>query len=246
MHIACECPKCGKRLKAADSAAGKKAKCPDCGGAVPIPARKKAPQPAADDDEFDLQKLNVDAGMEGPIEEDLAACPMCGEMIKAAAVKCRYCGEDLSAPKGRRNGKRRRSGGGGMPVTVIVAIVIEVLFVLINIGNAVIILIQKQNLGGLAGTGLRLAIEGAVISGLVQRKGSTRSQAIALCAVGMVFMLICGGVVLFATQMLPGMGQQMDNDTKLGMIVIFVVQFFLYGTQIAMLLSGSAQDYLDQ
>ena len=110
MPITCKCPQCGKRLKAADSAAGKKAKCPDCGGAVPIPARK-APPPA-DDDEFDLQRLNVDAGMEGPIEEDQVPCPMCGEMIRAAAIKCRYCGEDVGAPKGRRRRQRRSSGGG--------------------------------------------------------------------------------------------------------------------------------------
>ena len=108
MPISCECPQCGKRLKAADSAAGKKAKCPDCGAAIPIPARK-VKKKSTEDEEFDLQNINVEEGVEGPIEDDRIPCPMCGEPIKAAATKCRYCGEELNKPAKKKKKLRASS-----------------------------------------------------------------------------------------------------------------------------------------
>ncbi len=94
MPISCQCPSCGKRLKARDSAAGKKVKCPDCGAtiAIPSPKRKAAP---SEPDELDLQSLDIEKGIEGPAEIGQKPCPMCGEMINESASKCRYCGEDL-------------------------------------------------------------------------------------------------------------------------------------------------------
>jgi DNA-directed RNA polymerase subunit M/transcription elongation factor TFIIS len=244
MPISCECPECGKRLKAADSAAGKKAKCPDCGAAVPIPALKpKKKAPAADDDEFDLQKLNIDAGLEGPVEEDLVPCPMCGEMIKPAATKCRYCGEDLKRAR-KKKGKRAGSGD-GMPVTVIVAVCIEVLFMLFNVAGIVMQLIDS-NIGGAAGSFVRLGIEVRILTGYFQRKSSSRTSAIALSAVGLVLMFVCGGLVLFFAAQIPQVKAQVPENLMTVIIGVLVLQILMYIIQIAVLLTSSARDYLSE
>jgi DNA-directed RNA polymerase subunit M/transcription elongation factor TFIIS len=242
MPISCECPECGKRLKAADSAAGKKAKCPDCGAAIPIPA-PKVKKKSADDEEFDLQNMNVEEGVEGPIEEDQKPCPMCGEFIKAAAVKCRHCGEDIASPRAKKKGKRSRSGG-GMPATVIVAIAVEILFILLNLAGVIVQLIQ-MNICGAAGSGIRLAIEITILAGFFKRKSWTRTAALVLSGVGIVFMFICGGVLLFAGQN-PQIMAQIGEDFKWILGIILGVQVVLYITQITALVSGSAQEYLDQ
>ncbi len=115
MPISCECPSCGKRLKAPDSAAGKRAKCPQCGNPVTIPAEKvyEAEEVAEDaddvsEDEFGLQTPGDDDPVQRPAIPDRRHLPACGEMIAAAAVKCRYCGEFLDASLNAKSAHRRR------------------------------------------------------------------------------------------------------------------------------------------
>jgi len=86
-----------------------------------------------------------------------------------------------------------------MPVTVIVAIAVEALFVLLNIAGFIMQAVQK-NFSGATGSGVRLAIEIGILTGFFQRKSSSRTSAIALSSVGLVLMFVCGGVVLFASQ----------------------------------------------
>ena len=100
MPIQVTCPSCQTTLKTADSSAGKRAKCPKCGGIIEIPAATPAP---AADDEYALEAEpnplagfsdeELSSGPAAPAANDRKPCPACGEMIMRDAVKCRFCGE---------------------------------------------------------------------------------------------------------------------------------------------------------
>jgi DNA-directed RNA polymerase subunit M/transcription elongation factor TFIIS len=133
MKITFPCSRCGKTLKARESAGGRTRKCPVCATRVTCPeplydadvvdaeivdaevvaaahpvAIGAGVNPYADlDDDGDYQV--VDSGANADSEtEARRPCPMCGETILAAAVKCRYCGEVFDAVL--KKGKRRKSG----------------------------------------------------------------------------------------------------------------------------------------
>ncbi|MBC7815582.1 MAG: hypothetical protein IAG10_01640 [Planctomycetaceae bacterium] len=131
MPISVKCSECGKGLKAPDAMAGKKAKCPQCGNVVPIPAavveaeiiddeppakkppvRKAASKPKARAVEEEEEDDYGDDFPETEESEDgRVPCPACGEMIIETAAKCRYCGEILNESagrlaKGKSKGKR--------------------------------------------------------------------------------------------------------------------------------------------
>jgi len=108
MPISFSCKFCGKRLKAPESAAGKTSKCPQCGKPVtcpepvydaePVAAKPDVPEILDDVDPYSDLDDGKPYGMSGPAEPEEGAerrrpCPMCGEMILASAVKCRFCGE---------------------------------------------------------------------------------------------------------------------------------------------------------
>jgi predicted RNA-binding Zn-ribbon protein involved in translation (DUF1610 family) len=125
MTIEFRCTSCNKLLRTSDDRAGARAKCPDCGTAITVP-RPAGATAAGDDfdvDEYDDEDVR-DAERYGTefapeprsrygqtgFAGDTKNCPMCGAEIKAAAVKCRFCGETLDDRPGTRHdayGQRR-------------------------------------------------------------------------------------------------------------------------------------------
>ncbi|MBL9161780.1 MAG: zf-TFIIB domain-containing protein [Planctomycetaceae bacterium] len=117
MSIQVTCPSCQTTLKTADSSAGKRAKCPKCGGIIEIPAAPPAPA----DDEYALEAEHnplagfsdeeLSSGPATPAATDRKPCPACGEMIVRDAVKCRYCGEVFDPVLRKQEQKARKATG---------------------------------------------------------------------------------------------------------------------------------------
>jgi predicted RNA-binding Zn-ribbon protein involved in translation (DUF1610 family) len=126
MPINFECPHCGKKLKAPESAVGKSAKCPGCGNAVTCPEpvydaevvdpTGEAPRGFDSDlgrgDDKPYVILDQPAAAT-PSAESRRPCPMCGEMILTSAAKCRYCGEVFDESIKKAKGSKSRRYGPG-------------------------------------------------------------------------------------------------------------------------------------
>ncbi|QDT74637.1 TFIIB-type zinc ribbon-containing protein [Lacipirellula limnantheis] len=123
MPIQVTCPSCQTTLKTADSSAGKRAKCPKCGGIIEIPAAPPAPA----DDEYALEAEHnplagfsdeeLSNGPATPAASDRKPCPACGEMIVRDAVKCRFCGEVFDPVLKKQEQKARQATGEGADMT---------------------------------------------------------------------------------------------------------------------------------
>jgi predicted RNA-binding Zn-ribbon protein involved in translation (DUF1610 family) len=110
-------------FNAPDNAAGKKTKCPKCGGVIQIPTpavdeileAEEAPRALFTDEDFEVPPAREDP--------DRKPCPMCGEMIQKTAVKCRHCGEifdPLLKAAHQRQSAPARSDEGSTPILLFV------------------------------------------------------------------------------------------------------------------------------
>jgi phage FluMu protein Com len=113
MTITVQCGSCRKRFAAKEELAGRKVKCPQCGGVLTIPKPRPGPEAArqATEPPDDYAVASPPAGETGSSPAGTAGgtgrapdsgpkCPSCGASTKPGAVICVECGYD------RRTGKK--------------------------------------------------------------------------------------------------------------------------------------------
>ena len=102
MPISFNCPACGKKTKAPDEMAGKRRALSPCKEVIEVP------EPAYELDEAPIPVAKKKRE-EKDEDEGRKPCPMCGEMIREEALKCRYCGE-IFDPELRKRQKKKKKG----------------------------------------------------------------------------------------------------------------------------------------
>jgi hypothetical protein len=92
MPVSVTCPSCGAKLRAPDSAAGRKLACSQCKAAINVPgASQFAEAPAS-------RAVAESRAPAAPANSPVVAtksCPFCGESVLAVAKKCKHCGETI-------------------------------------------------------------------------------------------------------------------------------------------------------
>jgi predicted RNA-binding Zn-ribbon protein involved in translation (DUF1610 family) len=102
------CPSCGKALKVPDNAVGLTVACPDCTARFQVPDTPTAAADAPENAPAEPPEAVSSVPEEAPGSEQRRPCPMCGEMIVASAVKCRFCGEIFDETLRRAEKKKER------------------------------------------------------------------------------------------------------------------------------------------
>jgi DNA-directed RNA polymerase subunit M/transcription elongation factor TFIIS len=110
MPIQFSCPKCGTLLLAQENAIGLNVRCPSCREISVVPDQASQPETVPENEPGNYQMEEPGTAREEPSlgGEARRPCPMCGEMILANAVKCRFCGEIFDETL--RKAERKKQG----------------------------------------------------------------------------------------------------------------------------------------
>ena len=95
-------------------------------------------------------------------QDDTKPCPVCGETIKAAAIKCRFCGEDLQAFQLKKEAAVEREIFSGRPA--VVYSVWQLLLVIVTLGIAWIVMWFKRAGVNYRLTSQRIQVERGIFS----------------------------------------------------------------------------------
>ena len=166
MAIRFDCQFCGKTLKADESKAGKKVKCPSCEGLLTIPE----PEPAPEDEIFDAEDAAEESYEDDELDEPPAGripCPKCGELKSKRAKVCPWCGDGSKKKKSRRSEEEYPLADPGKRLLGVLA---DGLASLVLVGPGVILVLAAgdHNDSPLLPIGIILAALGAITMLILQ------------------------------------------------------------------------------